>query len=149
LLEDVNWLKILLKRDHLNSYVSFLQAYGTNRWFAKVDTEASYGVKAIFSESEFLQYSHAISKFFQYIEKVLRETHQRFVCVRYMELGDHSALRRISKTLGVDPDFEFESRLVKQGSLSLTDRVENLEDLISFLRRYRPDHPLLKRIIAI
>lgn len=150
-LQDRSVLKIILKRDLLSSYVSYLQATNSIVWLVKseeknkiLENQNKYRKRVYVDIANFERYCGLVKFYYDFIERYCHETRQGIFLLHYYDVVNKN-LNGLSELLEISSDVRIDScNLVKQGCADLKDRIENYDEIYSHCKKYHTDSLVLR-----
>ncbi|OUS05763.1 hypothetical protein A9Q96_11235 [Rhodobacterales bacterium 52_120_T64] len=138
-LRDPKCAKIILQRDVLQSFISLAIARKTDQWLLH-DAPDRRGGKIVFDPLEFIEYRAKQEAHYEDIRNILQKGGQTAFWVRYPEQRDVAILNGIAKFLGRDEVLKTNKETIRrQNPGSLTDKVENYDEMQAALSRWSED----------
>jgi LPS sulfotransferase NodH len=130
--------KVVLRRNLLESFVSFKMASSTNQWIVLHPGSRKEAAKVKFALEEFLVFVARHSLYYNEVYQALSSTGQTFVSVDYSELKDPDVANMIARFIGSSEEFESVPELtLKQNTRMLRNSVENYDEMITQLQKLR------------
>ncbi len=129
LLSDINCAKIILRRDPLDSFVSWKIAQKTGQWLLR-DATARKTATIKFDAGEFQRFRDGLDGFYETTEEALAASGQGAFHIDYHDLLDVQALNAVGRFLGVKRGIKaFQPKLQRQNPNPIEELVDNPEDL--------------------
>ena len=129
-IDDPRCAKVILTRNHVDSYVSRRIAWATNQW-ALNDVKDARKFRVRFDPEEFEQLFYAYKDFQLKIKNRLQKTGQTAFFIDYDETQDLDCLNGLGKFLGEDHQItEFAGKFKKQNPEPIADKVRNYDELV-------------------
>ena len=137
ILKDREIKKILLKRNTIDSYTSMLIAKETGAFTQKDMPPGMSRPRVSFDVGGFLGFDLKIGEYFLHLERVLAETGQEFLDIRYEDMvTDQAVIDSIFSFLGIKRGSEQLSAFTrKQNKSGLQEKVDNLEEAFREMTR--------------
>lgn len=131
ILKDHSVKKMILIRENLiRSFVSKNIALKTGKW-GKYKGEDVSLEKISLDTDRFLKYAQSIQKRFKNIESTLRDSNQPYLKFTYEQISNRFPIEQICTFLQVsEPDVVPEINQVRQNPFSLSEMVENYEEVV-------------------
>jgi LPS sulfotransferase NodH len=140
ILNDKSILKILLRRNTIDAYVSMLIAEKTGAFTHKEMTPTQrHQVKVALDAGGLLNFDRVTREYYSNIKQVLHETGQKYLEIYYEDLiADQNTINSIFSFLGIERgDFDLSSFTKKQNKKSLEDKIDNCDAVVAdFMNLY-------------
>lgn len=137
LLMDRSVKKIILhRRNRLAAHVSLLHANQTGAWTSQHEGSERYDqMKVAVNLRDLRNFARRNSLYIGLVRLLLNATRQKHLRLWYEELGEDAVRQRILSYLGVRADTGLiQSRVRKQSSGSLRERIANVDELSERIR---------------
>jgi LPS sulfotransferase NodH len=130
--------KVVLRRNLLESFISFKMASSTNQWIVLQQGSRKEAAKVKFVLQEFLVFAARHSLYYNEIYQVLSSTDQAFVSIDYSQIKEPPMANKIARFIGSADAFESVPELtLKQNTRSLRNSVDNFDEMIEEIQKVR------------
>ena len=134
-LRDPACLRIVLRRDPAESYVSLKIAQQTGQWMLGV-ARRRLVARPRFVPEEYDAYVAGLEGYYRSLDAAMQEAGTEAVRIAYDDLSDLAPLRALAHALGCPvPDERPDPGILQQNPEPLEDRVENGADMLAHLAR--------------
>ena len=126
--------KIILTRNHVDSYVSWKIARQTGQWqLTQIDRRKSAKVR--FDRAEFQTFSDQRQAFHAELVKALQSRGQTAFSIDYSDLQSVEIINGLARFLGVEPILRsVKAKVKRQNPAPMSEKVQNLDEMQSILR---------------
>ena len=139
ILKDRDILKILLRRNTIDAYVSMLIAEQTGAFTSKEQARGRSQAKVSLDAGGLLNFDRMIREYFTNIKQVLDDTHQKYLEINYEDIiSDQEAVNSVFSFLGIERgECVLTSFTKKQNKKAMEDKIDNVEAVIAdFMKFY-------------
>ncbi|MEM9716174.1 MAG: hypothetical protein AAF826_06605 [Pseudomonadota bacterium] len=134
-LRDENCAKIVLRRDHLDTFISQEIAFGTDQWRIG-DIGKRIQMKVAFDPTKFEKYCASVDAFYGGIAQTLKTSGQTAFQISYDDLQDQSVMDGVFRYLGVEGYRSGQqTRIIRQNPEPIEEKVTNPVALAPYLVR--------------
>lgn len=127
-LTDPGCARIILRRNHVESYVSLKIARETDQWMLK-RPERRLRARIRFDPQDFNRYVSRLEQHYAFCDDVMSSAGQEAIRIDYEDLSSQDMLRQIATHIGSMGAPPREPPLIRQNPGHLSTKVENYEEM--------------------
>jgi len=151
LMRDTNVLKVFLRKNPIQSYVSLKIAQKTDVWLIgnvvdkkKRDSQIEKSrCRITFNSQDYERYLYILNSFRNEFDKLFEKYGGRKFEIWYAQLNDHDIINELAGFLGSQlPPIALHQRLIKQNPQSLKEKVINYNELAEYAKNKNKSHLL-------